>query len=539
MKPIYVFGHKNPDTDSICSAIAYAYLKNTQMPGHVAARLGELNRETRFILDTFDIPEPIFLPHLHLRVQDIMTQNVVCASVNSTVYEVGQLMYQHQVHYVPMVDEKGRALGLVTERNLARGYLKEFHVPSLHDMPTELGKITQTLNGRLLVGEPSKRVCGKTVIGAMDEHTMSSYISSGDLVILSNSQKAQQIALESDISCLIITDGFEPSSPIKQIARARGSAIIVTPHDTFSAARLINLSTAAERLLLRKVLTVSPQSLVSEVTPELLESKPHIALVNDNEGRLIGIISKSDIVTSPRLKVILVDHSERSQSAEGIEHADILEILDHHRLGGLETTGPMLAMIAPVGCTATLVLRRYKELGVKPPRSMAGLMLSAILSDTMLLKSPTTTRQDVEAVKCLGKIIGEDPMAFGKRMYNAKFDLTNLSPADIITNDFKSFVFGRANVGIGQVEVGDKEMILTRKAEILAEMTRYQLRQGFDLMVLMVTDILREGTELIAVGKTRLVEWAFNRQLNNHSVYLPGVLSRKKQVVPPILGAVA
>ena len=237
--------------------------------------------------------------------------------------------------------------------------------------------------------------------------------------------------------------------------------------------------------------------------------------------------------------MILVDHSERSQSAEGIEHAEILEILDHHRLGGLETTGPILAMLAPVGCTATLVLQRYHQLGVVPPPSIAGIMLAAILSDTMLLKSPTTTEQDRRAVKELGQLIGEEPERFGKRMYHAKFDLTNFSPTDIITNDFKSFVFGRANVGIGQVEVGDKDTILLRKAEILAEMTRYQLRQGFDLMVLMVTDILREGTELLAVGKTRFVEGAFNQALKDHSVYLPGVLSRKKQVVPPILGAVA
>jgi manganese-dependent inorganic pyrophosphatase len=290
-------------------------------------------------------------------------------------------------------------------------------------------------------------------------------------------------------------------------------------------------------LLEDNVLTVSPESLVSDITQELLEAEPALALVTDPEGRLLGVVTKSDIIARRRRKVMLVDHSERSQSADGIERADIVEIVDHHRLGGLETAGPILALIAPVGCTATLILRRYKEFGVVPPRAIAGLMVAAILSDTMLLKSPTTTTEDVAAVEYLGTVLGEDPLAFGIRMYNAKFDVATLSPSEIATNDLKTFVFGTAKVGIGQVEVGDAAVLLVRKGEIVEAMVQHQIQQEFDLLLLMVTDIVREGTELLAVGRARAVERAFGASLQDHAVFLPGVLSRKKQVVPPLAQA--
>lgn len=534
---IYIFGHKNPDTDSICSAIAYAHLKNTQLPRHRPARLGEINRETRFVLESFGVPVPVLLPHIHLRVQDVMTAQPINVPVGSTIHQVGELMRQHEIHAIPIVDEAGRALGAVTERSLARAYLNTLHLPSLRDAQTEVGQIANTLNGSVVVGDPAKQVSGNPLIGAMDPRTMQRYITPGDMVILGDRENGQEAALASDVSCLIITGGFEPSPAIRALAQERGVAIIVTPHDTFATAHLITLSESATRLLDKNVLEVSPENLVAEITADLLESKAGIALASDDEGKLVGIVTKSDIVARRRRPVILVDHSERSQSADGIERADILEILDHHRLGGLESTGPILALIAPVGCTATLILRRYREFGVVPPPEMAGLMLAALLSDTMLLKSPTTTVEDRAAVDYLGKVLGEEPLAFGMRMYNAKFDIARLSPTDLATCDLKTFSFGSATVGIGQVEVGDKETVLARKGEIIEAMTEQAEAQGFDLMLLMVTDILREGTELLAVGRTRIVERAFGSPLQDNALYLPGVLSRKKQMVPPIAAA--
>jgi manganese-dependent inorganic pyrophosphatase len=534
MEPVYIFGHKNPDTDAICSAIAYAFLKNSQADGYIPARLGDLNRETQFVLSNFEVPIPLFLPHIYVRAEDVMTRRVISASITSTIYEVGELIYQHNIHAAPIVDERGRVQGVVSERTLVRNYLKEFHVQSLYDSATELANIIETLEGRLLVGEPADKVKGHVVIGAMSPEAMVHYITPGDLVILGNRENAQEAALGAQICCLIITGNFDPSPRIQNLAREQGTAIIVTPHDTFAAARLINLSVSVSQLLDKEVLTVTPDTLIKEIGPDLLQSESAIALVTDEEGHLAGVLTKSDLVHRQRRRVILVDHSERSQSVEGIEQAEILEILDHHRLGGLQTAEPILALISPVGCTATLVLRRYKELGLTPLPQIAGLMVGAILSDTMLLKSPTTTPEDVAAVEYLGQVLGEDPLAFGRRMYQAKFDLAMLSPEEIATSDLKTFVFGNVTVGIGQVEVADKTPVLARKAEILEAMRHFQTHHNLDLMLLMVSDILLEGTELLAVGQTRLVEKAFGEHLQKQALFLPGVLSRKKQVVPPI-----
>lgn len=537
MEPVYIFGHKNPDTDSICSAIAYAYLKNTQAKGHIPARLGEINRETQFVLNSFDVSEPMFLPHIFVRAQDVMTTAVISAPSTCTIQDVGTLMLEHNIHAVPIVDEIGRVQGVVTEQTLARNYLKELRVQGLRDTPTAVGKIARTLKGRLIVGDPAVLVSGNVVIGAMAPEAMVGYISPGDLVVLGNRENAQEAALRCQISCLIITGNFDPSPEIQRLARAQGAAIIVSPFDTFATARMINLSVSVLQMLDSDVLTVTPDALIREITPELVESRLAIALVNNDDGHLIGVLTKSDLVTRRRRQVILVDHSERSQSVDGIEHATILEILDHHRLGGLQTAEPILALISPVGCTATLVLRRFKEVGVTPPRHIAGLMVGAILSDTILLKSPTTTPEDVAAINYLGEILGEDPLAFGRRMYNAKFDLAALSPEAIATTDLKTFVFGAATVGIAQVEVADKSMVLERKAEILEAMSQFQINHNFDLMLLMVSDILLEGTELLAVGRTRMVEKAFGAALQDQALYLPRVLSRKKQVVPPLASA--
>lgn len=534
--PIYIFGHKHPDTDTICAAIAYAHLKNQSAPNHIPARLGEMNRETRFVLDHFGIPEPVYLPHVYVRALDVMVHALITAPIEATIYEVGERMTQHNIQNVPVVDSDGRALGIISERSLARGYLRELNVQSLTDTPTTLSKIAETLNGQLIVGDPDTLISGNVVIGAMNIHTVAEHVAPGDLVIVGDRENAQETVVQARGSCLVVTGGAFPTEAVVTLAKDLGTAIIVTPNDTYATARLINLSLPAETLLERDVMAVTPESLINEITGDLLRSPHGVALVNDSEGRLVGLLTKGDVAARRRHRVILVDHSERSQSADGIDRADILEIIDHHRLGGLETSGPILAMIAPVGCTSTLILRRYREMGVLPPREIAGIMVAAILSDTMLLKSPTTTSEDVAAVRQLGHILGQDPLAFGREMYNAKFDIARLSPADIANNDLKLFELGDQTVAIAQVEVGDRTPLLERRAEVLAAMEKLQAERGYDAHLLMVTDIISEGTELLAVGKTRPVERAFDVTLTDGSVWLPGVLSRKKQVVPPLSG---
>jgi manganese-dependent inorganic pyrophosphatase len=485
-------------------------------------------------LETFSVPEPEFLPHIHVRVQDVMTTNVVSAPSDSTVMDVGHLMRKHDIHAVPIVAEDGRVRGVVSERMLARSYLKEMDIYRGENGTFTLGKIAETLNGFLVVGQPETHIKGSFLIGAMSPETMINHIMPKDTLILGNRENAQILALEKGAACLILTGGFMPETAVHTLAQKRESAIIVTPHDTYAATRLINLSLSALQVMESDVLTVSPDVLIKEITQDLLESRLDLALVIDDDGCLMGILTKSDILLHRRRRAILVDHSEQSQSIEGIREAEILEILDHHRLGGLETAGPILALIAPVGCTATLVLQRYKELGVEPPKAMAGLMLAAILSDTMLLKSPTKTAADETAVAYLGQLLKQDPLEFGIRMYNAKFDIDSLTPQDIATNDMKFFTFGSHQVSISQVEVADKSIVMALKDEILAAMIQFQSQYKKELTLLMITDIMNEGTELLAVGRLRVVEKAFRLPVTANAVYLPGVMSRKKQVVPPI-----
>lgn len=537
MDPVYVFGHQSPDTDSICSAIAYANLKNSfaaDGQSYIAARLGELNRETRFVLDTVGLPQPDYLPHVYLRVQDVMTRDPVVGHSSDTIHEIGERIRQRQVHALPIVDDAGKALGVVTESHLARSYLRELQMQNLHGAATSLSNVAETLAADILVGDPGSEVRGDVLIGAMSPESMLEYVSPGDLVIVGNRENAQRAALSRDICCLIITGGFRPSERIQKLADKRNTAILVTPHDTFAAARLINLSVSALTLMEQETLVARPETLIQEIVQDLLESRMGILLVVDAAERLLGVVTKSDLVGRRARPVILVDHSEEGQSVEGIRNADILEIIDHHRLGGLETAGPILALIAPVGCTATLVLRRYRELNVEPSREIAGLMLAAILSDTMLLKSPTTTEEDRKAVTYLSQRWGEDPMDFGVRMYNAKFDMAAQSAQEILTADVKTFSFTAGDVAVAQIEVGDKASVLQRRAELLQAMRDYAEGHGFALVVLLITDIQREGSELLAVGRTRAVERAFGQKLEDGSIYLPGVLSRKKQVVPPI-----
>ncbi len=537
MEPVYIFGHQSPDTDSVASAIAYAHLKNVTGDGsrhYIAARLGELNRETRFVLQHVGLEQPEHLVHIHVRAQDVMTRDPVVGHSSDTIHEVGERIRRHQVHALPIVDEEGRALGVVTESHLARSYLRELQMHNLHNAATSLANVAETLEARIVAGDPATEVRGDVLIGAMNPQTMVGFIAPGDLVIIGNRENAQRAALSCDICCLIITGGFEPSPAIQQMARERNTAILVTPHDTFAAARLINLSVSALMLMEREALTARPETLIQEIVQDLLESRTGILLVVDGADKLHGVITKSDLVGMRARPVILVDHSEESQSVEGIRDADILEIIDHHRLGGLETSGPILAMIAPVGSTSTLVLRRYRELDVEPPRAIAGLLLAAVLSDTMLLKSPTTTPEDEQAVDYLSRLWGEEAMAFGVRMYNAKFDMATQAASEIITADVKTFDFAAGDVAVAQVEVGDKAVVLQRKQELLQAMQQHLDAHDLVLMVLLVTDIQREGSELLAVGRTRAVERAFNCKLQDGSIYLPGVLSRKKQVVPPI-----
>ncbi len=537
---IAIIGHKNPDTDSIVSPIAYAWLKAREEPDREfgAFRLGELNRETTFVLDYFGVPEPPLLEHVHRRVQEAMVHNVITASVDATSHEVGLLMRQKGIRSVPLVDADGHPRGVVTTRTLAELYIHEAGTFSFAVEPPTVAQVVRTLDGTLLVGRPDTHLAGRPVIGAMTPALMSKHIRPGDVVILANRSDAQRTALRCGASALIVSGGIRPRRPILEEAQRRNIVVILSPHTTATTMRLVRLSLPAIAMAERHPLTFTPDELLGEITPDLMQDKHGVALVVDKNERLVGILTRHDLLHPRRRRVILIDHSEPQQAVPGIEEAEILEILDHHRLGGLETHAPLRVYVLPVGSSATLVLRRYREVGIDPPREMAGLLLAAILSDTMLLRSPTTTSIDEAAVRDLEDLSGVNARAFGVDMYKAKTDISGLSAWDMVTGDLKPYTFGGQAMAIAQVEVADRDQLLARLEEIRQALERLRDQGQYDLALLLVTDVLAEGSTVIAVGNVRIVERAFGITLKDGHAWLPGVLSRKKQVVPALAGAV-
>lgn len=535
---IAIVGHRNPDTDSIASPLAYAWLKSREEPDEVfrAFRLGPINRETQFVLDYFGVEEPPYLDHVYRRVREAMVTDVITAPVDATSYEVGFLMRERGIRSVPLVDEEGRPFGVVTTRTLAELYIHEAGTFSFAAEPPTVAQVVRTLEGTLLVGHPDFRLTGRPVIGAMTPALMRKYLQPGDVVIVANRRDAQRTAIEKKAGALIVSGGIRPHRSILEEARRQGIVVILSPHTTATTMRLVRLSLPAIAMAERHPLTFGPNELLGEITSDLMQDRHGVALAVENE-RLVGILTRHDLLRPRRRRVILIDHSEPQQAVPGIEEADILEIIDHHRLGGLETQAPLRVLVLPVGCSATLVLQRYQEARITPPRHMAGLMLAAILSDTMLLRSPTTTDMDRRAVEFLAPIAGVDAQAFGAEMYRAKTDISDLSAWEIVTGDMKPYVFNGVSMAIAQVEVAGRDQVIARVDEFREALRRLADQGKYDLAMLLVTDVLAEGSTVIAVGNTRVVERAFGITLENGVAWLPGVLSRKKQVVPALAEA--
>jgi manganese-dependent inorganic pyrophosphatase len=364
----------------------------------------------------------------------------------------------------------------------------------------------------------------------MEPSTMLEYIKPGDVLIVGDRVRTQPLALERGVACLIVTGGRMPSEEVLDLARELGASVILTSHDTFSAARLVSLSHRAADLMDTSVLMVDPDMLLSEATEDLLASTHREAVVVDPEGSPVGMLTRTNLAQGIRRRVVLVDHNEAAQSAAGIDEAAVVEIVDHHRVGDIQTTGPILFLNMPVGSTATIVANRYEMLGVPIPLSMAGLLLSAVLTDTVLLKSPTTTSTDREIAARLAAIAGVDPTEFGMAVIGSRSTGEPFSAERTISTDVKEYRVGDVLAAVAQVETVDLASILEHAEEVRVAMESLRAGRGYDLFLLMVTDIVREGSEIIAVGKTRLAERALGVSLSSGSAWMPGVLSRKKQV---------
>jgi len=538
---IYVTGHRNPDTDSIASAVGYAELKGRLDPRneYVPVRLGELNEQTRWVLERSGAPEPELLPHVLLRVRDVMRGSFPLAGHGEPVRQVGLIMARDEVDLVPVLDDGGCLAGVMTERALARRYVRESREASRLDAPTAIGVIAGVLEGEQLVGEPHEEVTGRVWVLAMASASLPLGFSAGDVVVVGDRPAAQRVAIEVGVGLLVITNGMTAEEEILELARARGSAVVASPLDSYVTARMITLSAPCRSLMDREPLVVGREDLVADIAETVKDVDYRAAVVVDADRRPVGLVTRSDLVSPEPRRVLLVDHAEQAQSVVGVDHAEIVEILDHHHIGSIETRVPVRATFDPVGSTATLVIERFRQSGMEPSRPAATLLLGAILSDTVILNSPTTTERDRAVVAYLEQVLALDATGFGREMFERTSDLTRVAAEDIVARDAKDYdAGGGQTLRIAQVEtVG--QTLEERADELLRALDDVREREGHAMVALMVTNIMSKGTQLYASGDRGALERAFGHRRDDGVVDLPGVMSRKKQLAPRLLTALA
>jgi len=539
MATVYVSGHRNPDTDSIASAIGYAELKRRLdlANEYVPVRLGECNPQTRWVLERSGAPEPELLPHVMLRAGDVMQTTCPSVGEQAPVREAGLQMAHANLHVVAVVGGSGALVGIVTERALARRYIRESRAAStLQDAPTYVDAVVSVLEGELVTGE-NRRLAGRVWVHSMDARTRSG-IADGDVVVIGNRKDAQLLAIELGAALLVLSNGSRADPEVVERARERGCAIVISPLDTYVSGRMITLAAPCRGLMEPDPLAVTPDFLLAEIAEQIKEVHYGAAVVIDAERRPIGLVTRSDLVAPPRRRVLLVDHAERAQAVPGIEQAEIVEILDHHHIGSIETRVPVRATFDPVGSTATLVIERFRQNGMEPTRSTAIALLGAVLSDTMVLNSPTTTERDRAVVEYLERVLELDARSFGREMFERTSDVSQLSAEQIITRDAKRYRIGEGReIAIAQIEVVGKAPLLARRQQLLEAMARERRRSGLALYALMITDLTEKGTDLLVSGDVQGVARALGTTPRDGAIELPGVMSRKKQVAPRLLQA--
>ncbi len=535
---IYVTGHRNPDTDSIASAIGYAELKNRLDPRteYVPVRLGDCNAQTRWVLERSGAREPDFLPHVLLRACDVMQTEFPVARHDDPIRGAGLAMSRAGFDLVPIVDEDGALTGVVTERGLAHRYIRETRQTStLRDAPTRVQAIVDVLEGELVSGE-DELLSGRVWVHSMDV-ARTSGISAGDVVVVGNRADAQRLVIELGAALLVASNGATPDPEVLELAAERGTAVVLSPLDTYVSARMITLAAPCHAFMEKDPLTVTTEYLVADVSEQIKEIHYGAAIVVDARRHPVGLLTRSDLVAPPRRRVMLVDHAEEAQSVAGVEEAEIVEILDHHHIGSIETRVPVTATFDPVGSTATLVVERFRQNGLEPSRSTASMLLGAVLSDTVILNSATTTERDHSVVEYLERVLAVDAAPLGREMFEATADVSEVSAEEIIKRDAKQYqVRGGQSICIAQIEVVGKGL-LERKPQLLEAMDAERERRGFHLYALMITDVLSKGTDLLVSGDIGAVARCFDMSASDHAIELPGVMSRKKEVAPKLLAA--
>lgn len=539
-KPVYVIGHKNPDSDSVCSAICYARLK-TLITGktYIPKRAGHINEETHYVLERWGVESPEYIKDVRPQVSDVDIHVVDGVDRSISIKEAWKLMKESNTVTLPILED-GQLNGIISIGDITKSYFEIYDSSILAKAKTKFTNIVDTLEGRVVTGDTSQIVdSGKVLIATANPDMMENFIDEGDIVILGNRYEAQLCAIEMNARCIIICDGAEVSKTITKLAQEHDCAIIITKYDTYTVARLINQSMPISFYMTpkEKIIQFKTTDFVEDIREIMAKHRFRDFPILDTDGRYIGMISRRNLIMHGKKKLILVDHNEKIQAVGGVETADILEIIDHHRIGSIETMSPVYFRNQPLGCTATIIYQMYNESGLVPEKKIAALLCSAIISDTLILKSPTCTQMDIDACTKLAELAGIDIDEYGREMFKAGSNLSSKTSKELFERDFKRFSVNDINIGIGQVNCMESDEADNLKERMIDYIADSCHEYGLNMTFFMITNVLDESSYVVCSGNNAVgtISRAFNVEAQDNTVFLKGVVSRKKQILPTIM----
>ena len=540
---VVVIGHRNPDTDSICSALAYAELKNkTSDLVCEARRAGKMNQETEFVLKKFGVTPPRMCTDVNPKIRDVDYREIPGIPGSTSLRKAWEVMRDQKIDTLPVTDPDNELEGVITVKDIATANMDLFDTGILAKSRTSYRNILETLGATMVVGsEDAVCTTGHIRIGTATPEMLESNMEKGDIVILTNRYESQLCAIEKEASLLIICNGAKVGRTIQRIAEETGVAIMTAPCDTYAAGKLISQCAPISYYMTRqdiiKFTLVTP---VADVTRVMAKVRHRYFPILDEEGKYCGMISRRNIINLRKRRIILVDHNEATQAVEGFEQAEILEIIDHHRIGSLETSGPVYFRNQPVGCTATIVTQMYDENGVEIPRQTAGLLLGAILSDTLAFRSPTCTPVDVNTAKRLAKIAGVDIEEFANEMFEAGERLDGKTAEEVFLQDFKVFMCGDIRFGVAQGSYMTRKNLYGAEELLKPYLEEARNKQNVEDLYVLLTDVPKEESVVICTGRYAgevLADGFDTQPTEDGSWTLPGVVSRKKQFIPALMAA--
>ncbi len=538
---IFITGHKNPDTDSIGAAIGYTYLKNYLYGDkYIAARAGNVNEETKFVLDYFGVPAPMFITDVRPQVLDMPIERVEGVRGDISLKTAWTHMREQKVVTLPIINEDKTLAGVITMGDITKSYMEEADNTILACAKTPFINLVETLDANVLVDYKDEIITtGKVLVAAANPDIMETYFEKNDIVIVGNRYETQLCAIEMGCACVIVSYNSPVSKTIQKLAKENNCAIITSPYDTFTIARIINQSIPISHFMtVDNIISFNQESFIDDIH-SIMATKRFREFPIMSDGKYIGLISRRNLIGVNKKKVIMVDHNEKGQAVDGIEKSQVLEIIDHHKIATLQTDLPIYFRNQPLGCTSTIIYQMYKENNVEIPKNIAGVLCSAIISDTLLFRSPTCTEIDKNACLDLAKIAGIDPEEYSQKMFSAGSNLKNKTAEEIFLQDFKKFSVSNRRIGVGQINIMDINTLDEVGDKLLPYLEESLTREKLDIIYFMLTDIFEETTYMLYVGhmSEEILKLAFNIDINQRFAKLRKVVSRKKQVVPSLIHA--